>query len=100
MPTCGKWRCLLLVFGMALASPQAAHAAGLLSIKGTVFSILQEEFVIQSGRELFHLKKKALPQEQRAILEKAGAHEITVDVPFDAITRVRSGRPETKSPAH
>jgi hypothetical protein len=84
-----------LLASVALA-PMTGHASAVMTLKGTVFSILRDEFVIQSGRELFYLKKDALPQDTREQFEKASAHEITVDVPMTAITKVRTSQDEKK----
>lgn len=78
--------------------PVLGAASAVMTLKGTVFSILRDEYVIQSGHELFYLSKEALPRDTRDQFEKASAHEITVDVPMTAITKVRTSQ-ESKKPS-
>jgi hypothetical protein len=89
----------LLAVAALLASVSAAGigpavASAVLTLKGKVFSILPTEFVLLSDNELFHIRKDALTPEQRKRFETASTHQITIDVPLDAITRVRPSRVE------
>jgi hypothetical protein len=81
------WAGLSLV-GLVISGP--LQASGVMTLKGTVFSVLRDEYVIQSGKELFYLSKEALPRDTRDQFEKANAHEITLDVPMTAIMKVRT----------
>ena len=91
-----RWLGFLLA---GVLCPTLIYAGGVMTLKGSVFSVMRDEFVIQSGHELFYVKKDALTADQREKFEKARSHEITVDVPMNAITRVRSSKAEMKSPA-
>jgi hypothetical protein len=69
-----------------------AAGGGSEEFRGTVFSKLGDEYVIQSGRELVHIRKDGLSNEQRSRIDGAGAHEIALAVPASAITRIRPPR--------
>ena len=88
----GPLASLLCSLALGILCPTLTYAAGMLSLKCTVFSILPDEVVLESGRELFHLRKDALPADQRKAIESAGAHELTLDIPMSAITRVRPAK--------
>lgn len=90
---------IALLFASVALCPATGQASAVMTLKGTVFSILRDEFVIQAGHELFYLKKDALPQDTRDQFEKANAHEITLDVPMTAITRVRTSPEGGKKPS-
>ncbi len=71
-----------------------------MTLKGVIYSVMQDEFVIQTGKELYHIRKDALPADQRAKFEQAGTHEIVVQVPMDSITRVRGVRESAVKTEH
>lgn len=75
----------------AIASA-AIPAAAVMTLKGTVYSVLKEEFVLQADRELYHIRKDALTPDARKKIETANTREITVDVPMQSILKVRSAK--------
>jgi len=85
---------LLSLLTSTIFAPSPLSASAIMTLKGTVFSVLRDQYVVQSGRELFYLEKKALTPDVREQFEKASAHEITVDVPMNAIMRVRKSQGE------
>jgi hypothetical protein len=93
-----KWLALGCLF-TGLLSPNLTVASAIMTLKGTVFSVMREEFVLQVGNELYYIKKDGLGSDQREQFEKASTHEITVDVPMTAITRVRNPKEDQKKPA-
>src|SRR4051794_34950147 len=83
---------------LAVLCPAFAHAADTMALKGTVFSSMHDEYVIRSGDALVHLRKNLLPHELRERFDKASAHEISTDVPMEAIVRIRRSGPQGPGP--
>jgi hypothetical protein len=81
-------RLSLLGLGLLFCSPDI-FADGILHLKGKVFSLMPEVYIIESGPELIELRKSSLPEDLRTELENSNTRAISLGIPMSAIVRIR-----------
>lgn len=79
---------LVLLAGLAWMVEIPAFAGAMMTVQGTLQSFTTTHFLIQSGNQIFHIRKKAVVAETRDRMEKVGT-SVRVTVPIAAIDTVR-----------
>lgn len=78
------------VLALSFLVPLHCFGSGVVNLHGKLTSITETEFVIQTGRTLYTVKKTAIPPHEAKKLTHTEVEISSLSVPMDAIESIRT----------